>query len=183
MKIYTKIGDKGQTALLSGNKVWKFDLQIESYGTVDELNACIGLVIDIDNLSLCRDELTKIQIWLFNLGSILACDLNETPAFKLPEITVENIGFLEQQIDRYQAMMPPLKYFILPQGMPLASQLHHARTVCRRAERRLVEWVITKKLQNFENYIIFLNRLSDYLFVLARYVLFKTNKAEIYWKP
>lgn len=168
MKIYTKTGDKGQTSLFSGERVPKNSLRIEAYGTIDELNSFIGLAI----LEL-RDEsviklLAKIQNRLFVLGSDLATPLNERKSkLKITRVPKNFYRDLEKAIDFYDSKLEPLRNFILPGGSKGAALLHICRTICRRAERNVVALKDTVKVG--ENLIIFLNRLSDLFFVLARF--------------
>lgn len=174
MKIYTKTGDNGQTSLLGGTRVEKCDPRIEAYGTVDELNSFLGLLIcQYDNE---KDFLQKIQHKLFNIGSILAAE-RELP-FELPSVSDEDIIALEKAMDGFTEHLPELKNFILPGGFIASSQAHICRTICRRAERRIIEL----KMEHLELPIKYLNRLSDYLFVLAREILFQEGKPEIFWK-
>lgn len=177
MKIYTKFGDKGMTSLFGGKTIPKDALRIEAYGTIDELNSFIGLLIASSNNNQ-HTILSKIQNKLFNIGSELACD-PETPMIDssvLPNDIIE----LEEQIDAMNEVLPPLKNFILPGGSQAIGYAHVCRTVCRRAERRLVG---LKSISNVDqNILIYLNRLSDYFFVLARYIGFSTNVEEVIWK-
>ncbi len=183
-KIYTKTGDKGKTSLIGGAKVPKSDARIEAYGTVDELNAYIGLVSDLLNAGekAPTELLKEIQDRLFTVGSALACDPDKEPKLKVPDLKESDIALLEQTIDEMNAQMPPLKYFILPGGHPAVSTAHIARTVCRRAERNAVRLQETGAF--VEPMVIkYLNRLSDYLFVLARFTAFEWNLPEITWRP
>ena len=178
MKIYTKKGDKGETSLLGGTKVNKDNIRLEAYGTVDELNAFIGHIHDQEISQNHKTILLKIQNQLFNLGSILSFDGKKTQ-INLPEITKENIQMLEAEIDKMEEELSPLKDFILPSGHTIASLCHIARTVCRRAERRVVELQAKEKIS--PNCLEYLNRLSDYLFVLARGILKEKSCREITW--
>jgi len=178
MKIYTKKGDKGETSLLGGTKVNKDNIRLEAYGTVDELNAFIGHIHDQEISQNHKTILLKIQNQLFNLGSILSFDGKKTQ-INLPEITKENIQMLEAEIDKMEEELSPLKDFILPSGHTITSLCHIARTVCRRAERRVVELQAKEKIS--PNCLEYLNRLSDYLFVLARGVLKEKSCTEITW--
>ncbi|VAX29046.1 ATP:Cob(I)alamin adenosyltransferase [hydrothermal vent metagenome] len=164
MKIYTKTGDKGKTSLFGGERVDKDDLRVECYGTVDELNSTLGLTItEITNTEV-KDTLKQIQNDLFNLAGELA-----TPSKKefVSPINQKQIEFLENQIDNFEEKIPPLKQFILPGGSKGAALLHVARSVCRRSERIVVK--LSKNDVISDNIIIYLNRLSDLLFVLARF--------------
>lgn len=182
MKIYTRTGDQGSTRLLSGKLVSKADQRLCVYGTTDELNSWLGLC----QLKIPKEnsiDLTPIQNELFNVGSLLACD---DPQFlsKLPQVAPEQIARMENLIDQMTAELPPLKNFILPGGSEAAAMVHVARTVCRRAERELAQWNSIEKAPPPEMALvgIYLNRLSDYLFVLARYVNFKAGIPDAEWK-
>lgn len=180
MKIYTKTGDKGQTSLIGGTRVPKHHLRIEAYGTVDELNSWLGLLRDhpIDHHSITT--LVEIQDRLFTIGSHLASD-TEKSRMKLPEIGNEDVLMLEKEIDKMENELPELKSFILPGGHPIVSFTHIARCVCRRCER-LVTHLSEETIIN-EVIAIYLNRLSDYLFVLSRYQAMLNNAAESPWMP
>ena len=178
MKIYTKKGDKGETSLLGGTKVNKDNIRLEAYGTVDELNAFIGHIHDQEISQNHKTILLKIQNQLFNLGSILSFD-GEKSQINLPEIPKRNIQMLETEIDKMEEKLAPLKDFILPSGHAISSLCHIARTVCRRAERRVVELQVKEKISS--NCLEYLNRLSDYLFVLARGILKEKKCSEITW--
>lgn len=183
MKIYTKTGDKGTTRLVDGSTVDKFHPRVEAYGTVDELNSWIGEARQ--RLSQANDfkdldqDLEQIQSLLFNIGSRLACEKTETLDL-LPDITATHVASLEHQMDKWDQDLPELKNFILPAGAPATTALHLARTVCRRAERRTAE--IFRQDQRFEWGLIYLNRLSDYLFLAARWINFKSGHADVLWK-
>ncbi|HJS53326.1 MAG TPA: cob(I)yrinic acid a,c-diamide adenosyltransferase [Chitinophagaceae bacterium] len=182
MKIYTKTGDKGKTSLIGGTKVFKSDLRIEAYGTVDELNSFIGLCLDHLRSNNTDNVLGEIQDRLFTIGSALACDPGKETKLKIPDLHEEDIVLLEKEMDKMNEVLPVMKSFILPGGHVTVSTLHVARTVCRRAERCCVK--MQKKEVEVEPLIIkYLNRLSDYLFVLARYAAHQMNIAEIPWKP
>lgn len=181
-KIYTKTGDKGSTSLIGGTKVSKANLRIEAYGTVDELNSYIGLCRDLLEDSSSRAILQEIQDRLFTIGSALACDPEKEPKMKIPDLKEEDIHLLETTIDQMNEELPPMKSFILPGGHPSISHLHIARCVCRRAERSCVR--LEEEGHAVEPIILkYLNRLSDYLFVLARYAGLKAGVADIPWKP
>lgn len=181
MKIYTKTGDKGTTSLIGGTKVSKAHLRIESYGTVDELNSCIGLCKDLLTDEAGKKILLEVQDRLFTIGSSLACDPVKEPKMKIPDLKETDVELLEKEIDRMNETIPPMKNFILPGGHPTLSHLHIARCVCRRAERCCVR--LEAEDQEVENIIIkYLNRLSDYLFVLSRYTGHQMNVEEIPWK-
>jgi cob(I)alamin adenosyltransferase len=181
MKIYTKTGDKGTTSLIGGTKVPKNDIRIETYGTVDELNSWIGMVSDQLNDAIFRDELKEIQDRLFTIGSSLATDAEKAPKMKLPDLTGNDIKFLENRIDSMTAELPLMKNFILPGGHVAVSSIHITRCVCRRAERLAVN-MQQNELFVDEKLIQYLNRLSDYLFTLARFVAQKLGAEEIPWK-
>lgn len=181
-KIYTRTGDKGATSLIGGTKVPKSHLRIESYGTVDELNSFIGLLNDHLNGLIPPDHLTGIQDRLFTIGSSLACDPEKEPKMKIPDLRQADIDWLEQEIDRMNESLPPMKSFLLPGGHITVSTAHIARCVCRRAERKCVQ--IQEEQEFIEPLVIrYLNRLSDYLFVLARYAGHLLKVQEIPWKP
>jgi cob(I)alamin adenosyltransferase len=181
MKIYTKTGDDGTTGLFNGARVKKSDLRVECYGTVDELNSILGICIAYNPSQDLKESLIQISNMLFNLGSDLATPLHPEPKFKVIRIEAKYVSFLEALIDEYTTQLEELKNFILPGGCMVASFLHQARTVCRRAERRAVE------LQSLEeinpNTVLFLNRLSDYLFTASRYANFKSSINDNIWNP
>jgi cob(I)alamin adenosyltransferase len=179
MKVYTKKGDKGKTQLLGGSMVDKDHAKLECYGTIDELNSFIGNVYDQELNSFHKEILLKIQNQLFNLGSIISFD-GEKNKIKLPNIKIENIKMLEKAIDKMEENLPKLRSFILPSGHPTASKCHIARTVCRRAERNLVTLSKTTKIDML--HLQYLNRLSDYLFVLSRTILKDNGGTEIEWQ-
>ena len=179
LKIYTKTGDKGKTSLLGGEKVDKSDLQIEAYGNVDELNSFVGLLQNQSGIdSSKRTQLIWIQENLFSLGSILACS-TDFKGMKLPEITITQTKQLETWIDKYEEDLAELTSFILPGGHPSVSACHICRTVCRRAERSIVKWSAHKEID--ENITSFINRLSDYFFILARTISKDLNLEETPW--
>lgn len=182
LKIYTKAGDLGKTSLIGGTKVPKSHLRIETYGTVDELNSNIGLVSDLLTDQHSKDILKEIQDRLFTIGSSLACDPEKEPLMKMPDLKESDIVLLEKEIDAMNEVLPPMKFFVLPGGHVAISTAHVTRCVCRRAERLCVN------MQEHELFvdplvIKYLNRLSDYLFVLSRYVGHLLQVAEIPWKP
>ncbi len=181
-KIYTKTGDLGKTSLIGGTKVPKSHLRIETYGTVDELNSSIGLLGDLLTDPHSKIVLRGIQDRLFTIGSSLACDPEKAPQMKIPDLKDVDILLLEREIDAMQEQLPAMKSFILPGGHVTVSTAHITRCVCRRAER------LTVNMQEHELFvdplvIRYLNRLSDYLFVLARYAGQLLNIPEIPWKP
>ncbi|MGI4729295.1 MAG: cob(I)yrinic acid a,c-diamide adenosyltransferase [Janthinobacterium lividum] len=180
MKIYTKTGDDGFTSLIGGTRVPKYHLRIESYGTVDELNSYIGLIRSQEIDEKDGFMLKEIQDRLFTIGSSLAAD-PEKSTMKIPDLKLQDIELLEVEMDKMNETLPPLKHFILPGGNNAISFCHLARCVCRRAER------ITTQLSEDsfvdEKVKIYLNRLSDYLFMLARKIGFDQNIAENVWIP
>ncbi|MEG8945812.1 cob(I)yrinic acid a,c-diamide adenosyltransferase [Rosettibacter firmus] len=166
MKIYTKKGDKGETYLLGGQKVWKDDRRIMAYGTVDELNSVLGISILECNSKELKDVLTGIQSELFNIGADLSLPV-ENKNSRISRIDENYVKKLEELIDKFDKKLPELKNFILPGGTKGAAYLHLARTVCRRAEREVV--ALMKDVEINPQIQVYLNRLSDLLFVLARY--------------
>lgn len=178
MKIYTKTGDKGETGLFGGKRIAKDADRIEAYGTVDELNAILGVVRSFRLPEAVDKVLVQIQRDLFVVGSELATPEEKISGFT--KITSENVSSLEQSIDRFDANLPKLSSFILPEGTAAAASLHFARTVCRRAERRIVH--LSKSERVGEHVVIYLNRLSDLLFVLARFVNYSSKHTEELWK-
>ena len=180
MKIYTKTGDKGTTSLIGGTKVPKSDLRIDTYGTVDELNSWIGHVRDQVPDTL-RDELKEIQDRLFTIGSALATDAEKEVKMRLPDLHETDVEFLEKKIDTMTAALPEMKNFILPGGHVVVSSIHIARCVCRRTER-LAVGMQQHELYIDEKVIRYLNRLSDYLFTLARYAGTLLGAEELPWK-
>lgn len=181
-KIYTKTGDKGMTSLIGGSKVPKSHLRIESYGTVDELNSHVGLCRDLLEDSTSRDMLLEVQDRLFTIGSSLACDPEKETGMSLPTLDESDILALEAEIDRMTEATPPMRAFILPGGHPSVSHLHIARCVCRRAERCCVR-LEAETARDHALVIKYLNRLSDYLFTLARYTSLLLKVEEIPWRP
>jgi cob(I)alamin adenosyltransferase len=180
MKIYTKTGDKGQTSLLGGTRVPKHHIRIEAYGTVDELNSFLGLIRDQETDEHSTSVLLEIQDRLFTIGSSLASD-PEKSKVKIPVLDEKDILFLEGEIDKMNEILPEMRSFILPGGHPTVSYCHISRCVCRRAERN----IIALSEESFVNDLVvkYLNRLSDYLFVLARYFGHKLKAKEFPWKP
>ena len=180
MKIYTKTGDDGTTGLVGGSRVKKYDLRLEAYGTIDELNATIGVLLSSELPENVTETLYKIQNKLFNIGSQLASDEKGEAFTASLSITNENIKDIEQAIDKYQSKLPELKQFVLPGGNFSAAQCHVARTVCRRAERRILQFAEHAKVA--DETIIYINRLSDFFFVLARKLTFDSGLEEVAWK-
>jgi cob(I)alamin adenosyltransferase len=182
IKIYTKTGDAGKTSLIGGTKVAKSHIRIESYGTVDELNSYIGLVGDYITDEHTKEILKEIQDRLFTIGSSLACDPDKEPLMKMPDLKEMDVALLEKEIDTMNEVLPVMKNFILPGGHMAVSTAHIARCVCRRAERICVA-MQQEDLFIDPLVIKYINRLSDYLFVLARYIGHLLQVAEIAWKP
>lgn len=181
-KIYTKTGDNGTTSLIGGTKVSKSHLRIEAYGTVDELNSYIGLCKDLLEGIGQTTMLQEIQDRLFTIGSSLACDPEKEPKMKIPDLKEEDITLLEKEIDSMNESLPVMKFFILPGGHPTVSHLHIARCVCRRAERACVR--LQEEGEEVEQIVIrYINRLSDYLFVVARFAGKQLQVEEIAWRP
>lgn len=180
MKIYTKTGDKGTTALFGGKRVSKADLRIETYGTVDELNSYVGLVRDQEVNATRKNILVEIQDRLFTIGSILATEPGNTKV-KVPSLSETDITFLEKEIDAMDAQLPPMRSFVLPGGHQSVSFCHVARTVCRRAERLVIALDAQEKTDPL--IIQYLNRLSDYLFMLSRKMTAELGVEETPWKP
>ncbi len=179
MKIYTKTGDNGTTSLFDGQRVRKDNLRVETYGTVDELNSIIGLALAFGVPQEMKDDLIRINNDLFILGSDLATPINDQ--LKVNRIGDQHIKWLEQKIDEYSEMLPSLRNFILPGGAQSAAFLHQARTVCRRLERIAVSLLEIEDIGQFV--IVYINRLSDYLFVAARFANFLNNKEDVVWNP
>ncbi|WP_413512026.1 cob(I)yrinic acid a,c-diamide adenosyltransferase [Myroides odoratus] len=187
MKIYTKTGDQGTTALFGGTRVSKHHIRIESYGTVDELNAYIGMIRDQEIPVLEKQALVVIQHDLFTVGAILATDpqkallKNGKERLNIPKITLDTLEFLESEIDRMDKLLPAMTHFILPGGHTTVSFCHIARCVCRRAERLSVQLNEEEPVE--AEVLMYLNRLSDFLFVLARKLTFDLQAEEIKWIP
>lgn len=180
MKLYTKTGDKGQTSLIGGTRVEKNDIRLESYGTIDELNSHIGMLLSMNLPQENIFFLQEIQKILFTVGSHLATDTTKTEYNPLSVMKDSFIAEIEKEIDRIEEKLSPLKHFILPGGTPEAAQCHVCRTVTRRAERRIVE--MNTRFEIDKNIVIYLNRLSDYFFALSRFIIKCQGKQEIYWK-
>ncbi len=178
IKIYTKTGDKGETGLFGGKRLPKCHIRIETYGTVDELNSWIGLVRDSLTDSQTREALHKIQSLLFSMGANLASDPEKGVGSQ--SVSAGDIEFLEKEIDRMESLLPVLKNFILPGGHPSVSNCHVARCVCRRAERNAVALNMEEIVES--EIITYLNRLSDYLFVLSRRIAQLHGVEEVLWK-
>ena len=187
MKVYTKTGDKGTTSLFGGTRVPKDHIRIESYGTVDELNSYIGLVRDQEMNVHYKDILAEIQDRLFTIGAILATP-QEKEVMKNGELRLQKLGILdsdvellENEIDKMEADLPPMTHFVLPGGHTTVSHCHIARCICRRAERLAVHLNHNEPIAEIA--IKYLNRLSDYLFVLARKLSFDLKAEEVKWIP
>lgn len=187
MKVYTKTGDKGTTALFGGTRVPKHHIRIESYGTVDELNSYIGLIRDQDINPLYKKILERIQDRLFTVGAILATDpekavlKNGKERLNIPKISDNDVELLENEIDSMETELPPMTHFVLPGGHTTVSYCHIARCVCRRAERLSVH--LNEIEPTDEMVLTYLNRLSDYLFVLARKLSHDLKADEVKWIP
>ena len=180
MKIYTKTGDKGTTALFGGKRVSKADLRIETYGTIDELNSWIGVLRDQEVNKDRSEELIEIQDRLFTVGSILATEPGNTKV-KIPHLAESDITYLEKKIDVMDSVLEPMKVFVLPGGHQSVSFGHVARTVCRRGERLVIALDAQEKVDVLV--IQYLNRLSDYLFTLCRMMTKELKAVETPWKP
>ena len=178
MKIYTRTGDDGTTGLFGGKRVMKVDPRVEAYGTVDEINAVLGVARSCAPDSQLCASLERIQHRLFVMGAELATAPGQHEKLKLDLLAEDDVLWLEQQIDELEQALPALRQFILPAGCPLAAHLHHARTVCRRAERRVLSLGTERGVL-----VQFLNRLSDFLFVAARTANHERNLADVPWKP
>jgi cob(I)alamin adenosyltransferase len=179
VKIYTRTGDDGTTGLLGPGRVPKHSPRVESYGTVDELNAVLGMARALDEAGWLADELAAIQARLFQVGAELATTAPDALA-RQERIAEVDVATLEGWIDRLEADLPPLRNFVLPAGAPLAAQLHLARTVCRRAERRLVALAEVETVE--PRLVRYLNRLADLLFVMARWCNHRAGVAETEWR-
>ncbi|MCK5440263.1 MAG: cob(I)yrinic acid a,c-diamide adenosyltransferase [Maribacter sp.] len=187
MKIYTKTGDKGTTALFGGTRVSKHHIRIESYGTIDELNAWLGLIRDQNIDAHSKEIITAIQDRLFAVGAVLATDPKKTilksgkERLNIPKINTKDIESLEHEMDSMNELLSPMTHFILPGGHTAVSYCHIARTICRRAERMATQ--LFEKEPFDENVLSYINRLSDYLFVLARKLSKDLKADEIKWIP
>lgn len=187
MKIYTKTGDKGTTALFGGTRVPKHHIRIESYGTVDELNSYIGLIRDQEINNHYKDILIDVQDRLFTVGAILATDPEKAmlksgkERLNIPKVTEDDIHVLEKEMDTMNEALPPMTHFVLPGGHQTVSFCHIARCVCRRAER--LATALHENEPFDERTLQYLNRLSDYLFVLARKLSYDLQANEIKWIP
>jgi cob(I)alamin adenosyltransferase len=182
IKIYTKTGDSGKTLLIGGTKVPKSHIRIDAYGTIDELNSYIGLLSDNFRHEHSNEALKGIQDRLFTIGSSLACDPDKEALLKIPDLKEEDIVWLEQEIDAMNNVLVPMKSFVLPGGHVSVSTAHIVRCVCRRAERKCVN-MVEHGLFVEPLVIKYLNRLSDYLFILARFISHELKVDEVAWKP
>jgi cob(I)alamin adenosyltransferase len=180
MKIYTKTGDKGETSFLNGKRISKSHFRLEVYGTIDELNSYIGLLRSLEQISNYKTDLLNIQEKLFTIGSHLA--IQEDPEkFNLPKLHISDVTFLEVEIDSMEKELSPMQNFILPGGDSSVSHIHVARCICRRAERLAA--TLNENEPIASTILIYLNRLSDYLFVLGRKISHDIGLDEIPWKP
>lgn len=180
MKIYTRKGDQGTTQLIGGTQVPKHNLRIEAYGTVDELNSFLGLLRDQSIPDAYRTVLLEIQDRLFTIGSSLASD-PEKSRMKIPELKEEDVVYLEKEIDKMDEKLPEMKSFVLPGGHPIVSYCHVSRCVCRRAERLVTHLAEIAPVNPLV--VKYLNRLSDYLFMLSRMMALELHVTETPWKP
>lgn len=177
--VYTKTGDKGTTSLVGGTRISKTDVRLESYGTVDELNANLGLLITYLEDESDKEFVLKIQHKLFSVGSYLATDQDKTTLNNSSILLLSDIEAIEKEIDMIDEQLPPINRFVLPGGSRESAICHVCRTVCRRAERRILSLAMTCDID--ENVIAFINRLSDYLFLLSRKQNISKNSSEIFW--
>jgi len=180
MHIYTKTGDKGETSLIGGKRVPKYHLRIETYGTVDELISYLGLIRDQNMDERLKEQIIHIQDRLMACASILAADCDDCD-IQLPEVTTADVEVLEEAINQFEAELPPLSSFVLPGGHPTVSYTHIARNVARRAERYAIRLHEEAPVDEFV--LQYLNRLSDYLFMLARKLIQDLKVKEVLWKP
>ena len=180
MKIYTKTGDKGTTSLIGGKRVAKYHPRIEAYGTVDELISYIGLLRDQNIDTETKLILIQIQGKLMNCASILAADCSDCK-IRIPRISPEDIIEIEREIDSMETLLEPVESFVLPGGHPIVSMCHICRTICRRCERLIIK--LSEETPVPEHLIIYINRLSDFFFVLSRKTAKELNIDQIPWKP
>ena len=181
--VYTRTGDLGTTGLVGGTRIKKSDPRIHLYGEVDELNSYIGLGISYLSKSFDKTQLLQIQSSLFDLGSNLACEKEKRSQFKLPQIKTSSIDKLETDIDQMDSQLLPLKHFILPGGSSAAAAFHVCRTVCRRLERQMVDFEEQHPGEVPEHALTYINRLSDYFFILSRYLNSSDKIEETQWVP
>jgi len=180
MNIYTRTGDKGETSLIGGKRVKKYHLRVEAYGTVDELNSWLGLIRDLNPGKKYYDLLIEIQNKLMCIASRLASEENAT-SIHIPELKPTDIELLEKEIDAIFNAIPPLRNFVLPGGQIIVSHCHIARCVCRRTERLIVR--LAEDEQVGQDILKYINRLSDFLFALSRFLVYENKVQEIIWKP
>ena len=178
MKIYTRKGDSGQTSLIDGDVVNKHNLSVDAYGTIDELNSFLGLLKDYIKDDKIKDILNNIQIKLFSIGSILASGKNQNISAKV-KIEKKDVVYIELEIDRLNENLPELKNFIIPGGHKISSYSHVCRSICRRAERKISE--LNNKSSIDSNILAYINRLSDFFFVLSRFLKYSDNVSESRW--
>lgn len=179
-KVYTRTGDKGMTSLVGGVRIKKSDIRLEAYGTVDELSAQLGVLVAMLPDGDDRRNLIRIQNSLFNVCTHLATDQSQTPLYPSAHLAEGEVAYLEQEVDRMMSLLPERQGFVLPGGTPAAAQAHVARTVCRRAERRIAALAEVATVgEDMQQYV---NRLSDYLFVLAKIINFNSGQGEILWQ-
>jgi cob(I)alamin adenosyltransferase len=179
-KVYTRTGDKGTTSLVGGVRIEKSSVRLEAYGTIDELSSHLGLLVSLLDDGEDRQTLLRIQKNLFNVCTHLATDQSQTPLYPSARLPENEVAFMEQQIDAINALLPEAQGFILPGGCQAAAQAHVCRTVCRRAERRIAALAATAVVG--EEILQYVNRLSDYLFVLAKKINFNKGVNEILWQ-
>ena len=179
-KVYTRTGDKGTTSLVGGVRIKKSDARLEAYGTVDELSAHLGLLVAMMPDGDIRQNIIRIQNNLFNVCTHLATDQSQTPLYPSAHLPEGEVAFLEQEVDRMMGLLPERQGFVLPGGTPAAAQAHVARTVCRRAERRIA--ALAEEAEVGDDIQRYVNRLSDYLFVLAKIINFNSGQTEIIWQ-
>jgi len=178
MKIYTRKGDSGQTSLIDGDIVNKHNLSVDAYGSIDELNSFLGLLKDYIKDDKIKDILNKIQIKLFSIGSILASGKNKNISEKV-KIEKKDVEYIELEIDRLNKDLPELKNFVIPGGHKTSSYSHVCRSICRRAERKISE--LNNKSSVDSNILAYVNRLSDFFFVLSRFLKYSDNVSESHW--
>ena len=178
MKIYTRKGDSGQTSLIDGDMVNKHNLSVDAYGTIDELNSFLGLLKDYIKDDKIKEILNNIQIKLFSIGSILASGKNQNISEKV-KIEKKDVEYIEHEIDRLNENLPELKNFIIPGGHKISSYSHVCRSICRRAERKISE--LNNKSSIDSNILAYINRLSDFFFVLSRFLKYSDNVSESRW--
>ena len=179
-KVYTRTGDQGETSLVGGVRIKKSHIRLEAYGTVDELSAHLGMLVSMMKTGEERDFIIKVQNNLFNVCTHLATDQSQTPLYPSAHLADGEIALVEQRIDGLMQQLPERQGFILPGGVPAACQAHICRTVCRRAERRIA--ALSEEVQIAPEMQQYVNRLSDYLFVLAKIINLNEGKSEIVWQ-